>query len=103
MNASESNGVPELVLGPFAKDFFDLVEGDEKIGLIVVLFSLLLDPIVDNAFKFDADYYPYTGRGVREFFDQSWYLTYVVAPNESVHILLILRRDDLLLPPNPQR
>ena len=92
---------PELVLGPYAQRFLTDCTSEERSELLIILYSLLLDPAPDNVNKFDADYYPYTGKGVREYLDDTWYLSYVVEISGSVHALTIYRRKELPLDPNP--
>lgn len=92
----------ELILSSRADSFLsNSCTSEERFHLLIVLFSLLLDPSPDNVNKFEADYYPYTGRGVREYLDEDWYLAYVAKSTGPVNILIIRRRRDLPLKPNP--
>lgn len=90
-----SGEAPGLNIGPFADQFLQDASEEEKEVLWRIFFSLLLEPEPDNIRKFEADYYPYTGRGVREYKDDSFLIPYREDDIHSVHILRIFRIRDL--------
>lgn len=94
-----AEAVPKIVVGPFVDEFLKQCSKEEQIELYRRFFSLLVDPVADNTNKFDADYFPFTGRGVLELVDDVYLITYHVDDERSVHILRVFRRKDLPTPP----
>ena len=97
----QGQGQPELVIDLAVGAFLRSCKPQQQAELRLIMFGLLLDPSVDNVNKFAAAYFPYGDQPVREYFDDDWYVSYVVEPRGDVHVLLVIARSEL--PPSPGR
>ena len=95
----QDQGQPELVLDPAVVAFLRSCGPEQQASLRLIMFGLLLDPSVDNVNKFAAAYFPYGDQPVREYFDDDWYVSYVVEPRGDVRVLLVIARSELPPPP----
>lgn len=92
----ESGDPPSLhLVRPWVTQFVEQASPGEQQTLWAIFFSLLLDPNPDNESKFENDVYPYTGRGVREYVDREFMISYREDERHSVHILRIFRQQRL--------
>ena len=78
--------IPELILSA------DVQETLDRYGISAwnVLFSILLDPAVDEVNKF---YYLF---GTIEYVDEEWYASYRILDNGDIEVNLLHRLADLL-------
>ena len=98
MSSTSPDDPAGLIIGPRADQLLSSCSPEEKFALRIILFGLLLDPGPDGINKFEADYFPYTGQGVVEFVDATWYVAYTVEGDRSVYVLTIRRRAHLQPP-----
>lgn len=58
-------------------------------------YTILLDPYVDNEYKFSADYLP-NRPGAIEFSDSDWYIAYAIRNGGDVYIARMRHKSSLL-------
>ena len=71
------------------------LQDSDYISVIRVLFSLLLDPDIDNIFKFPANDPQYGMSRIRLMIDDDWYITYSVDDVGNVQVYLLIPRSDI--------
>ena len=84
-----------IVIGPFVDAFLAECDPTEEDQLWRIFYDLALDPTIDGTRKFEADYFPYTGKGVRIFVDDTYLAYYSVDEPGVVHILTVYRVKEL--------
>ena len=79
--------MPRLILAESVQRLLNSYDRQDELYLsaLLTLYSILMDPSVDNANKFRADYFP-NRPGTIEFSDRNWYIAYVVQNDGDVYI-----------------
>lgn len=96
--ASPGSRVPEILLTKglgFAEDFILNCSLEQRLALWRILASLLFDPTPDGSVKFELNYFPFTGRNVRQYVNSEFLIVYTSYLNGDLGVIKIFRRADL--------
>ena len=79
--------MPRLILAESVQRLLNSYDRRDELYLsaLLTLYSILMDPTVDNENKFSADYFP-NRPGTIEFSDSNWYIAYVIQNDGDVYI-----------------
>ena len=88
--------MPNLVLAESVQRLLNSYDPQDELYLSAhrTLYSILMDPHVDNEHKFSADYFP-NQPGTIEFSDRDWYIAYAIRPNGDVYIARMYHKSSL--------
>ena len=88
--------MPRLVLAESVRRLLNSYDTQDELYLsaLITLYSILMDPSVDDENKFSADYFP-NRPGTIEFSDRNWYVAYVVRDDGDVYIARMYHKSSL--------
>ena len=88
--------MPKLVLAESVQRLLNSYDTRDELYLsaLMALYSILMDPSVDNRNKFSADHFP-NRPGTIEFSDRNWYVAYVIRDDGDVHIARMYHKSTL--------
>lgn len=89
--------MPKLILAESVQRLLNSYEaqGELYLSALYTLYSILLDPYVDNEYKFSADYFP-NRPGTLEFSDSDWYIAYAIRNGGDVYIARMYHKSSLI-------
>ena len=89
--------MPKLVLAESVQMLLNSydAQGELYLSALYTLYSILLNPYVDDEYKFSADYFP-NRPGTIEFSDSDWYIAYAIRDNGDVYIARMYHKSTLL-------
>ena len=88
--------MPRLILAESVQRLLNSYDRQDELYLsaLLTLYSILMNPTVDNENKFSADYFP-NRPGTIEFSDRNWYIAYVVRDDGDVYIARMYHKSTL--------